>query len=88
MTNKPRGTLYVGVTSELQQRVWQHKHNKIKGFTSKYQLHTLVYYETGGEIYAAITREKQIKHWKREWRIQLIESKNPEWRDLYPDICG
>ena len=81
-----RGTLYVGVTSDLIKRVWQHKENLVAGFTSKYSIHTLVWYEQQATMESAIMREKALKAWKRLWKIELIESGNPEWLDLYPDI--
>jgi len=81
-----RGTLYIGVTSDLVQRVWQHKENVVAGFTRKYRIHTLVWYERHPTMHSAITREKALKAWKRVWKIELIETMNPEWRDLYPDI--
>ncbi|HKJ45145.1 MAG TPA: GIY-YIG nuclease family protein [Balneolales bacterium] len=80
-----RGTLYIGVTGSLLNRVWQHKHNLNKGFTNKYGIHRLVYYEMYGSIHQAIEREKQLKHWKRMWKIELIEKVNPKWHDLYDD---
>ena len=83
MTNNKRGTLYVGVTSNLVQRVYQHKQKCIDGFTTRYNLNMLVYYELHNEIYEAISREKQIKKWNRSWKIELIENHNPEWNDLY-----
>ena len=86
LTNKPRGVLYTGVTSNLHQRLWQHKHKQIKGFSSKYNTDRLVWYEIHDEIYAAITREKQIKKWNRDWKIELIESINPTWKDRYEEI--
>ena len=76
MTNQPRGTLYVGVTSNLIQRTWQHRNHLAKGFTSKYKLIDLVYYELHDEMYEAIKREKTIKSWKRLWKIELIEKNN------------
>ena len=81
-----RGTLYVGVTSDLIQRVWQHRENLAAGFTSKYNVHTLVWYEQHATMESAIAREKALKAWKRLWKIELIESSNSDWRDLYPDI--
>ncbi|MCI4567147.1 GIY-YIG nuclease family protein [Lysobacter sp. CFH 32150] len=81
-----RGTLYVGVTSDLIQRVWQHKNNQVDGFTKQYRIHGLVWYELHGTMDSAILREKAIKAWKRTWKIELIESGNLDWRDLYPDI--
>ena len=86
MASKPNGTLYVGVTSNLVQRVYQHKHNLIEGFTKKYGVHTLVYFELHGDMHAAITREKQIKKWNRQWKIDLIQSQNPKWVDLWESI--
>jgi len=88
MTNRKNGTLYIGVTSNLPKRVYEHKCNLVKGFTQKYNLHKLVYFEAGSEILGAITREKQLKKWKRQWKIDLIEEENKEWRDLYKEITG
>ena len=87
LTNKPNGTLYIGVTSDLPGRIWQHKNNVTKGFTSKYKLKILVYFELFGDMYSAISREKQIKAGSRKVKIELIESVNPNWNDLYFDIC-
>jgi putative endonuclease len=81
------GTLYVGVTSDLVRRVYQHREKLLKGFTEKYGVSRLVYYEAFGEIGAAIRREKQLKRWNRAWKVQLIEKKNPNWDDLYPVIA-
>jgi len=86
MTNRPRGTLYVGVTSKIVQRVWQHKNHRVKGFTSKYRLTHLVYFELHEEMLEAIKREKDLKNWKRNWKIELIENANPNWADLFPQI--
>jgi len=86
ITNQPRGTLYVGVTSNLVQRIWQHKIHVVKGFSNEYGLVNLVYYELHGDMYEAITREKNIKNWKRIWKIELIENFNPDWVDLYSRI--
>ena len=80
------GTLYIGVTSNLVRRVHEHKNNLVEGFTSKYKVHDLVYYEIHETMDSAITREKQIKKWKRDWKIQLIEKTNPEWNDLWESI--
>ena len=74
------GTLYIGVTSHLVQRVWQHKQNLAEGFTKKYGVHFLVYYEMHEEMQAAIQREKQLKKWNRQWKINLIEKTNPAWK--------
>jgi len=77
MTNKPHGTLYVGVTSDLAKRVYAHKNNLVSGFTKRYNLHHLVYYETTADIYEAIVREKRLKKWNRAWKISLIDEFNP-----------
>ena len=86
LTNKPKGTLYIGVTSNLPARIYQHKNAFVDSFSKKYNLHMLAYYEAHENIYSAITREKQLKKWNREWKIQLIEKMNHTWRDLYYDI--
>ena len=86
MTNKRNGTLYTGVTSNLIQRVWQHKNNLVEGFTKRYGTHTLVWYEAHDTMESAITREKRIKEWKRDWKLELITKGNPEWRDLYGEL--
>jgi putative endonuclease len=86
MASKSNGTLYVGVTSNLAKRCWQHKSGYMDGFTKKYQIHLLVYYEIHRTIRAAIAREKQIKKWKRAWKIRIIEERNPFWIDLYEEI--
>ncbi|MBI4522056.1 MAG: GIY-YIG nuclease family protein, partial [Gemmatimonadetes bacterium] len=78
--------LYVGVTSDLVRRVWQHKENLADGFTKQYGVHTLVWYEPHQSMESAIQREKTIKGWKRRWKLELIERQNPEWRDLYQDL--
>jgi putative endonuclease len=83
ITNKPNGTLYIGVTSNLQARVWQHKSRLIKGFTTKYNLDKLVYFELHVDMYTAISREKQLKERSRRAKIGLIERDNPGWVDLY-----
>jgi putative endonuclease len=88
LASKPNGTLYTGVTSNLIQRVYQHKHHLVEGFTQKYDVTLLVWYEVHDEITAAIYREKQIKEWKRSWKLALIEKENPDWCDLYPEIAG
>ncbi len=80
------GTLYVGVTSDLVKRIWEHRDDLIDGFTAKYGVHVLVYYEMHGDMLTAIAREKQLKKWNRAWKIRLIEQKNPEWKDLWPEI--
>jgi putative endonuclease len=86
LASKKNGTIYVGVTSDLVKRVYEHKQNLADGFTKKYNVHNLVYYEVHKEIEEAITREKQIKKWNREWKLKLIEEKNPGWEDLYDEI--
>lgn len=85
MASGHNGTLYVGVTSNLIQRVWQHKLEK-KGFTGKYKVFDLVYYEQHVSMESAIVREKQIKEWKRQWKMRLIDQMNPKWKDLWEDI--
>lgn len=86
LASKPRGTLYTGVTSNLIQRIWQHKSNLVEGFTQKYHVHQLVYYELHQDIAQATLREMQIKKWNRKWKIELIESVNPDWVDLWDQI--
>ncbi|MBQ4834965.1 GIY-YIG nuclease family protein [Pseudoalteromonas luteoviolacea] len=86
LASKPRGTLYIGVTKNLKTRIYQHKNNLVKGFTSSYSVHTLVYFECCDSIISAINREKQLKNWKRAWKIELIEQSNPHWHDLYNHI--
>lgn len=83
LASKKNGTLYIGVTSDLIKRVYEHKNDLIDGFTKKYKVHALVYYETAEDITSAITREKQLKKWNRAWKVDLIEKDNPEWIDLY-----
>lgn len=86
LSNQARGTLYIGVTSDLMGRVWQHKQDLVDGFSKQYQLHMLVYYEVAETMLAAIAREKQLKKWNRAWKIELIEKTNNGWRDLYLDL--
>ena len=88
MTNKKHGTLYTGVTSNLKKRVWEHKNHVVAGFTQKYNLNKLVYFEVLDNEIAAIEREKQVKNWHRDWKIKQINKKNPEWQDLFEEICG
>ena len=83
-----QGTLYVGVTSDLVQRVWQHKEHVVAGFTKRYDVTRLVWYEMHGSMESVILREKQVKKWNREWKVDLIERENPRWLDLYPGIVG
>lgn len=87
LANKKNGTLYVGVTSDLVKRVYEHKNKLHKGFTSKYDVNKLVYYEVFEDIEYAIQKEKQIKHWKRDWKARRIYEFNPEWDDLYETIA-
>ena len=86
LANKRGGTLYCGATSDLLGRVWQHKNDLVDGFTKTYGVHTLVYYEATNSREAAFNREKQIKKWKRQWKINLIQQTNPLWRDLYDEL--
>ncbi len=86
MASKRNGTLYIGVTSDLIRRVYEHKTKAADGFTSKYNVDMLVYYEAADDIRSAIQREKRMKKWKRGWKIELIEKKNPKWKDLYGEI--
>ncbi len=83
LANKRNGTLYIGVTSDFVKRIWEHKNNMVEGFTKKYNVHQLVWYETHESMESAIMREKRLKDWKRAWKLELIESKNPDWLDLY-----
>ncbi len=80
------GTLYIGVTSDLARRIWEHKSDVIDGFTKRYKVHTLVLAEFHATMPLAMGREKQLKKWRRAWKIALVEQTNPDWRDLYPDI--
>ena len=82
------GTLYTGVTNDIIRRTWQHKNGLIEGFTKKHSVHILVWFETHDDINAAIAREKQIKKWNRDWKVQLIEKQNPYWNDLFTEIQG
>ena len=86
LASKKNGTLYVGMTSDLSMRVYQHKTKTFDGFTRKYNVDKLVYFEEIPDAVSAITREKQLKKWKRKWKLELIEKINPEWEDLYKDI--
>ncbi|MEK7264448.1 MAG: GIY-YIG nuclease family protein [Bacteroidota bacterium] len=86
LASKKNGTLYTGVTNHLVRRVYEHKNNVVKGFTQKYSVHNLVYFEEFPDIRYAIEREKRIKKWRRQWKIELIEKLNPEWKDLYEEI--
>jgi putative endonuclease len=88
MASKPYGTLYIGITSDLISHVQQHRSGEKPGLTSRYKVHTLVYFEPFGDVMAAIQREKTMKKWKRDWKINLIERENPHWCDLYPGLVG
>jgi len=88
MASKRNGTLYIGVTTDLIKRVYEHKNNLVKGFTEKYAVHDLVYFEETGDLESAIAREKQMKAWKRKWKLDLIELKNLNWKDLYQDLLN
>jgi putative endonuclease len=86
LASAPGGTLYVGVTNDLVRRAYEHREGLVPGFTKRYRVKNLVYYEAHDTVMAAIQREKNIKHWSREWKIDLIVSMNPNWRDLYDEI--
>ena len=86
LASKRNGTLYLGVTSNLMQRVWQHKNDLADSFSKRYQVHMLVWYELHPTMRSAIVREKAIKEWKRAWKLELIEKTNPDWRDLIEDL--
>ena len=86
LASRKNGTLYTGVTSNLVQRIWQHKNDQADGFTKKYGVHMLVWYELHEAMESAIAREKAIKEWKRAWKLELIEATNPQWLDLYDEI--
>ncbi len=86
LASAKNGTLYTGVTSDLVKRIWEHKNNLVDGFTKRYGVHDLVWFELHDTMDSAINREKNIKEWKRAWKLKMIEKDNPEWRDLYIDI--
>lgn len=86
MASKKNGTPYIGVTNDLIRRVWQHKNDVHNGFSKKYQVHRLVWYEAHRDVNEAIQREKQMKKWRRQWKINVIEEQNPDWYDLYDDL--
>ena len=86
LASKRNGTIYIGVTGDLIKRVWEHKNDLADGFTKKYQVHMLVYFEQTESVESAIIREKQLKKWNRKWKLALIEKENPDWIDLYPDL--
>ena len=86
LASKRNGTLYIGVTSDLVKRIWEHKNNLVDGFTKRYSVHQLVWYELYESMESAIEREKRLKEWKRAWKLDLIENANPCWHDLYHTI--
>ena len=86
LASKRNGTLYVGVTSDPVKRIWEHKNDVVDGFTKKYGIHLLVYYELTPDVNSAIKREKQLKKWRRKWKLELIEKMNPNWNDLYQNL--
>ncbi len=86
LASKRNGTLYIGVTSDIVKRVWQHKNNMVEGFTKRYGVHQLVWYEVHEDMESAIEREKRLKEWKRKWKLELIEKSNLNWHDLYNTI--
>ena len=86
LASERNGTLYIGVTNDLKRRIHEHRNNLIDGFTKKYSVHALVYYEDTTYVHAALQREKQLKKWNRNWKMRLIEECNPEWRDLYDGL--
>ncbi|MBL1320603.1 MAG: GIY-YIG nuclease family protein [Methylophaga sp.] len=87
LANKKNGTLYIGVTSDIIKRIWEHKNDLVEGFTQKYHIHNLVWFELHENMDSAITREKKLKRWMRDWKVTLIETNNPDWLDLYSSIC-
>ena len=88
MASQRNGTVYIGVTNDLIRRVYEHRNDVVDGFTKQYKVHTLVYYEEANDVNAAILREKTLKKWRREWKIDLIETFNPDWLDLYKDLVA
>ena len=88
LASQRNGTLYLGMTNDLVRRVWEHKNDVVEGFTKRYRVHTLVWFEVADEPYAAIAREKQIKKWDRRFKLELIEKENPHWLDLYDSITA
>ena len=86
LASKRNGTSYIGVTNDLERRLYEHKNNLVAGFTSRYNVHNLVYYESANDVNAALQREKQLKRWTRKWKIELIEKENPECRDIADDF--
>jgi putative endonuclease len=88
IASKRNGTLYIGVTNDLIRRIAEHKNGRVEGFSKRYKINQLVYYEESADIASAIVREKRLKKWKRAWKLRLIEEENPGWRDLYQDLIG
>lgn len=88
MASKRHGTLYIGMTNDLVRRVCQHRNDLIEGFTKRYGVYLLVHYEQTTDVAAAIWREKRLKKWNRAWKIELVETQNPEWHDLYPELVS
>jgi putative endonuclease len=88
IASKRNGTLYIGITNDLIRRIAEHKDGLVEGFSKKYKVDQLVYYEETPDVTSAIAREKRLKKWKRAWKLRLIEEKNPDWRDLYQDLVG
>lgn len=86
LASRRNGTLYIGVTSDLVKRVWEHRNDVVEGFTSRYGVHTLVWFEQHETMESAIARERAVKEWRRRWKLELIERHNPEWRDLFGEI--
>ena len=87
LASRPNGTLYIGVTSNLPKRVWEHENDFVQGFTNCYRVHTLVWYEVHESMESAIVKEKSLKKWNRAWKLRLIQRDNPKWLDLYDEIC-
>ncbi len=88
LASRRNGTLYIGVTSNLIKRIYEHKNDLAEGFTKKNQVHMLVHFEETGDVRTAIAREKQLKNWQRKWKLELIEKTNPQWDDLYPHLIS
>ena len=86
LSSKRNGTLYIGVSSDLVKRIWQHKHDEARGFTKRYGVHELIWYELHETMESAIERERALKNWKRAWKLELIERETPDWKDLYEEI--
>ena len=86
LASQPNGTLYIGATSDLVRRAWEHKNKVLEGFTTQYGVDRLVWFEEQPDAYSMVTRERQLKKWNREWKVRLIEERNPAWHDLYPSI--